>query len=264
MARYCVAFKSMQRFLSLTGGEELEQLVGVVSQCQEFSDVHLRVTEKRVLNTLNKDKNRITVRSYTHNTHAHTHTHKLYRFPMDGKIKSKDMKVNWSVVPTTTVPTTCLNSLHYTVSCRLLWDVCQCRSSLSIRTLRKYSALPHDSPNVSPHTLFLSLCVCVFGWRVCVWWVGGGGGSFSSSFIASMLYIRFSCRSAGAKDAGWRVQSSVELCSPPQVYPGQVPIHHNVDSHTHTHILDCGRTLNMWQDSWKKSVSLQNKNLSLS
>ena len=76
---------------------------------------------------------------------------------------------------------------------------------------------------------------------MCVGLVGGRGGgvdlgSFSSSFlsfIASMLYIRFSCRSAGAKDAGWRVQSSVELCSSPQVYPGQVPIHHNVDSHTH-------------------------------
>ena len=35
-----------------------------------------------------------------------------------------------------------------------------------------------------------------------MWWVGGGGreggwvamGSFSSSFIASMLYIRFSCK----------------------------------------------------------------------
>ena len=53
------------------------------------------------------------------------------------------------------------------------------------------------------------MCVClvvclvfIFGWRVCVWWVGGGEGggvdlgSFSSSFsyfIASMLYIRFSC-----------------------------------------------------------------------
>ena len=62
MARYCVAFKSMQRFLDLNGEEELEQLVGVVSQCQEFADVHLRVTEKRVLNTLNRDKNRATIR----------------------------------------------------------------------------------------------------------------------------------------------------------------------------------------------------------
>ena len=65
MARYCVAFKSMQQFLGLHGREELEQLVGVVSQCQEFSDVHLRVTEKRVLNTLNKDKNRATIRYNT-------------------------------------------------------------------------------------------------------------------------------------------------------------------------------------------------------
>ena len=62
MARYCVAFKSMQQFLGLGGRDELEGLVGVVSQCQEFADVHLRVTEKRVLNTLNKDKNRATIR----------------------------------------------------------------------------------------------------------------------------------------------------------------------------------------------------------
>ena len=62
MARYCVAFKSMQRFLGLHGREELEELVGVLSQCQEFHDVHLRMSEKRVLNTLNKDKNRATIR----------------------------------------------------------------------------------------------------------------------------------------------------------------------------------------------------------
>ena len=57
--------------------------------------------------------------------------------------------------------------------------------------------------------VYVCVCVCVcvclvvclvfiFGWKVCVWWVGGGGGrgvdlgSFSSSFLASMLYIRFS------------------------------------------------------------------------
>lgn len=36
--------------------------VSEISQCQEFEDVHLRVTEKRILNTLNKDKNRPTIR----------------------------------------------------------------------------------------------------------------------------------------------------------------------------------------------------------
>ena len=44
-----------------------------------------------------------------------------------------------------------------------------------------------------------------------MWWIGGGGGgggvaamgSFSSSFIASMLYIHFSCRDAHSGE--WRV-----------------------------------------------------------
>ena len=55
--------------------------------------------------------------------------------------------------------------------------------------------------------VYVCVCVCVFGglssfyiWMegLCVvgWWGGGGGGvdlgSFSSSFLASMLYIRFS------------------------------------------------------------------------
>lgn len=34
----------------------------VLSKCKEFNDVRLRVNEKKVLNTLNKDKNRPTIR----------------------------------------------------------------------------------------------------------------------------------------------------------------------------------------------------------
>ena len=36
--------------------------VGEIALCREFEDVHLRVNEKKVLNTLNKDKNRATIR----------------------------------------------------------------------------------------------------------------------------------------------------------------------------------------------------------
>ena len=36
--------------------------VTMVSKSKEFSDVQLRVNEKRILNTLNKDKNRTTIR----------------------------------------------------------------------------------------------------------------------------------------------------------------------------------------------------------
>ena len=83
MARYCIAFESMKRFMALKGNEGLAELVrlcvfndgwgvgdstfghvqvGEMALCREFEDVHLRVNEKKVLNTLNKDKNRPTIR----------------------------------------------------------------------------------------------------------------------------------------------------------------------------------------------------------
>ncbi|KAI4874988.1 hypothetical protein NFI96_017657 [Prochilodus magdalenae] len=77
MARYFVAFDTMKQFSKVTGRETLSELIEMISKCKEFSDVQLRVSEKRTLNTLNKDKNRGTI-----------------RYPMEGKIKSNDMKVN--------------------------------------------------------------------------------------------------------------------------------------------------------------------------
>uniref|UniRef100_UPI00398EC65E probable ATP-dependent DNA helicase HFM1 isoform X3 n=1 Tax=Pristiophorus japonicus TaxID=55135 RepID=UPI00398EC65E len=77
MARYCIAFDTMKLFYLVTGSETLTELVTLISNCKEFTDVQLRVNEKKILNTLNKDKNRITI-----------------RFPMEGKIKTNEMKVN--------------------------------------------------------------------------------------------------------------------------------------------------------------------------
>ncbi|KAG7321558.1 hypothetical protein KOW79_014416 [Hemibagrus wyckioides] len=77
MARYCVAFDTMKQFMRVTGTETLSELVDMISKVKEFSDVQLRVSEKRTLNILNKDKNRVTI-----------------RYPMEGKIRTNDMKVN--------------------------------------------------------------------------------------------------------------------------------------------------------------------------
>ncbi|XP_061654278.1 probable ATP-dependent DNA helicase HFM1 isoform X1 [Phyllopteryx taeniolatus] len=77
MARYCVAFDTMLQFSKVSGTENLSDLIELVSKSKEFSDIQLRVTEKRPLNTFNRDKNRTTI-----------------RFPMEGKIKSNNMKVN--------------------------------------------------------------------------------------------------------------------------------------------------------------------------
>ncbi|KAK3739517.1 hypothetical protein QZH41_016197 [Actinostola sp. cb2023] len=63
MARYCIAYDTMKEFLSVEGSETLADM--------------LRVSEKRILNGLNKDKNKLTI-----------------RFPVNGKIKSTDQKVS--------------------------------------------------------------------------------------------------------------------------------------------------------------------------
>ncbi|XP_050925720.1 probable ATP-dependent DNA helicase HFM1 [Lates calcarifer] len=77
MARYCVAFDTMKQFCKVAGTENLSDLIELLSRSREFSDIQLRMNEKRSLNTLNRDKNRITI-----------------RFPIEGKIKTSEMKVN--------------------------------------------------------------------------------------------------------------------------------------------------------------------------
>ncbi|KAK0137472.1 putative ATP-dependent DNA helicase HFM1 [Merluccius polli] len=82
MARYCLAFDTMKQFNSVEGHESLAELVELVSKGKELSDVQLRVNEKRTLNMLNKDKNRITI-----------------RFPMKGKIRTNEMKAQLGSIP---------------------------------------------------------------------------------------------------------------------------------------------------------------------
>ncbi|KAJ7332517.1 hypothetical protein JRQ81_014697 [Phrynocephalus forsythii] len=77
MAWYYIAFDTMKKCFKINGTETLSELVTLISSCNEFSDVKLRINEKRILNTLNKDKNKITI-----------------RYPMEGKIKTREMKVN--------------------------------------------------------------------------------------------------------------------------------------------------------------------------
>ena len=78
MARYYVTFDTMKRFVNMDSVDGLKELLAIVSSCKEFDDLVLRVTEKRVLNTMNSDKHRETI-----------------RFPLPGKIKATDMKINW-------------------------------------------------------------------------------------------------------------------------------------------------------------------------
>ncbi|NXL75450.1 HFM1 helicase, partial [Leptocoma aspasia] len=77
MAWYYIAFDTVKQFFTIKGTETLHELITMISNCTEFVDVKLRTNEKKILNTLNKDKDKITI-----------------RFPMEGKIKTREMKVN--------------------------------------------------------------------------------------------------------------------------------------------------------------------------
>ncbi|XP_028638253.1 probable ATP-dependent DNA helicase HFM1 [Grammomys surdaster] len=77
MAWYYITFETVKKFCAIRGNETLSDLISMISSCNEFVDVQLRTSEKRTLNTLNKDPNRITI-----------------RFPMEGRIKTREMKVN--------------------------------------------------------------------------------------------------------------------------------------------------------------------------
>ncbi|XP_007934232.1 probable ATP-dependent DNA helicase HFM1 [Orycteropus afer afer] len=77
MAWYYITFETVKKFCTISGKETLSDLVTMIASCKEFLDIQLRINEKKTLNTLNKDPNRITI-----------------RFPMGGKIKTREMKVN--------------------------------------------------------------------------------------------------------------------------------------------------------------------------
>ncbi|XP_055957667.1 probable ATP-dependent DNA helicase HFM1 [Patella vulgata] len=77
MARYCIAFETMKKFHNITGKEHIDELLTLITDCAEFQDITLRQTEKTTLNTLNKDKIKESI-----------------RYPLIGKIKTKQMKIN--------------------------------------------------------------------------------------------------------------------------------------------------------------------------
>ncbi|XP_026555904.1 probable ATP-dependent DNA helicase HFM1 [Pseudonaja textilis] len=77
MAWYYIAFDTVKKCFMINGTATLSELVELISGCSEFSDIKLRTNEKKVLNSLNKDKKWMNI-----------------RYPMEGKIKTREMKVN--------------------------------------------------------------------------------------------------------------------------------------------------------------------------
>ncbi|KAJ7410423.1 hypothetical protein WISP_108614 [Willisornis vidua] len=61
MAWYYIAFDTVKQFFTIKGTETLNELITMISNCAEFLDVKLRTNEKKILNSLNKDKDKTTI-----------------------------------------------------------------------------------------------------------------------------------------------------------------------------------------------------------
>ena len=77
MSRFYLAFSTMVQLTSIKDTESMVDMLGVICKSSELSEAVLRMTERKTLNNLNRNKEKNTI-----------------RFPLQGKIKTKDMKVN--------------------------------------------------------------------------------------------------------------------------------------------------------------------------
>ncbi|XP_050038556.3 probable ATP-dependent DNA helicase HFM1 isoform X3 [Dermacentor andersoni] len=77
MARQCISLDTMRCFSELGGKLSIADLLWSLSCCSEFADVQLRNNEKAALNALNGSRRKPGI-----------------RFPMTGRIKTTEMKVN--------------------------------------------------------------------------------------------------------------------------------------------------------------------------
>ncbi|CAO1414387.1 unnamed protein product, partial [Diamesa serratosioi] len=76
MALQCLSLKSIQTFQQITGNDSVGDLLNLLCTCQEFKEFSFRANDKKLLNELNQN------------------IAKGLRYPMQGRIKSIEMKIS--------------------------------------------------------------------------------------------------------------------------------------------------------------------------
>ncbi|XP_049873449.1 probable ATP-dependent DNA helicase HFM1 [Pectinophora gossypiella] len=77
MSIFYLDLETMKHIMKIEGNESLERLLWIICESHELADMHLRVDERKTLNMLNRNNAAATI-----------------RFPMKGKINSRQMKLN--------------------------------------------------------------------------------------------------------------------------------------------------------------------------
>ncbi|CAH2096373.1 unnamed protein product [Euphydryas editha] len=118
MSVYYLDLETMKLIMKLEGSESLERLLWFVCESHELSDMHLRVDERRCLNALNRNNAAATI-----------------RYPMKGKINSRQMKLNCiiqAVLGCLPIPDPSLNQEAMKIM-RIADRVCKCLVSYITR-----------------------------------------------------------------------------------------------------------------------------------
>ncbi|XP_045772503.1 probable ATP-dependent DNA helicase HFM1 [Maniola jurtina] len=118
MSLYYLDLETMKLIMKLDGTEGLERLLWLVCESHELADMHLRVDERRCLNALNRNSAAATI-----------------RFPMKGKINSRQMKLSCviqAVLGCLPIPDPSLNQEAMKIM-RVADRVCKCLVSYVTR-----------------------------------------------------------------------------------------------------------------------------------
>ncbi|CAG4956307.1 unnamed protein product [Colias eurytheme] len=148
MSVYYIDLGTMKTIMKIDGTESLERLLWLVCESHELSDMHLRVDERRCLNSLNRNNSAATI-----------------RFPMKGKINSRQMKlycIIQAVLGCLPIPDPSLNQEAMKIM-RIADRVCKClvayvtSPKLMCSNTKNYSAVLN--------ALVLAKCISAHLWE---------------------------------------------------------------------------------------------------
>ncbi|XP_063363912.1 probable ATP-dependent DNA helicase HFM1 [Cydia amplana] len=147
MSLFYMDVETMKNIMKIKGSETLERLLCIVCESHELADMHLRVDERRCLNLLNRNNKAATI-----------------RFPMKGKISTRQMKLNCIIQATLgclPIPEPALNQEALKVM-RTASRVCKC--------LVKYVTRPELPPQPQTfsavlNSIVLSKCIEAHLWE---------------------------------------------------------------------------------------------------
>ncbi|XP_028173539.1 probable ATP-dependent DNA helicase HFM1 [Ostrinia furnacalis] len=111
MSVFYLDVETMKLIMKIEGHESLERLLWIICECHELADMHLRTDERRTLNALNRNNAAATI-----------------RFPMKGKISSRQMKLSCiiqSILGCLPIPDPSLNQEAMKIM-RIADRICKC------------------------------------------------------------------------------------------------------------------------------------------